>query len=36
MNKIRTAVIGSGFMGGAHIEALNRIGGVEVSALVSK
>lgn len=36
MNKIKTAVIGSGFMGAAHIEALNRIGGVEVAALVSK
>lgn len=36
MKKIKTAVIGSGFMGAAHIEALYRIGGVEVSSLVSK
>lgn len=36
MKKIKTAVIGSGFMGAAHIEALNRIGGVEITALVSK
>ncbi|HSD63508.1 MAG TPA: Gfo/Idh/MocA family oxidoreductase, partial [Ignavibacteriaceae bacterium] len=36
MKKIKTAVIGSGFMGAAHIEALNRIGGVEVTTLVSK
>jgi predicted dehydrogenase len=30
MNKIKTAIIGSGFMGGAHLEALQRIGGVDV------
>ncbi|HKB85732.1 MAG TPA: Gfo/Idh/MocA family oxidoreductase [Ignavibacteriaceae bacterium] len=36
MKKIKTAVIGSGFMGAAHIEALNRIGGVEIAAIVSK
>ncbi len=36
MKKIKTAVIGSGFMGAAHIEALNRIGGVEITAIVSK
>jgi predicted dehydrogenase len=36
MKKIKTAVIGSGFMGAAHIEALSRIGGIEIAALVSK
>ena len=36
MKKIKTAVIGSGFMGSAHIEALSRLGGVEVTAIVSK
>lgn len=35
MKRIKTAVIGSGFMGGAHIEALQRIGGVDVIAIVS-
>ena len=30
MKKIKTAIIGSGFMGGAHLEALQRIGGVDV------
>jgi predicted dehydrogenase len=30
LRKIKTAVIGTGFIGPAHIEALNRIGGVEV------
>jgi len=32
---IRTAIIGSGFMGSAHTEALCRIGGVKISAIVS-
>ncbi len=36
MKKIKTVVIGSGFMGAAHIEALNRIGGIDVTAVVSK
>jgi len=36
MKIIKTAVIGSGFMGSTHIEALKRIGGVEVTAIVSK
>lgn len=36
MKKIKTAIIGSGFMGSAHIEALYRIGGIEVSMIVSK
>jgi len=35
MKKINVAVIGSGFMGAAHIEALRRIPGINVSALSS-
>lgn len=35
MKKIKTAVIGSGFMGNAHIENLLRIGGIEVAAIAS-
>lgn len=35
MKKIRTAIVGSGFMGGAHIEALQRIGGVDVVMIAS-
>ncbi|MCF8240337.1 MAG: Gfo/Idh/MocA family oxidoreductase [Melioribacteraceae bacterium] len=35
MKRIKTAVIGSGFMGSAHVEALQRIGGVEVAAISS-
>lgn len=35
MKRIKTAVIGSGFMGSAHIEALQRIGGVDVIAIAS-
>lgn len=35
MKKIRSAIIGSGFMGGAHLEALQRIGGVEVVMIAS-
>lgn len=35
MRRIKTAVIGSGFMGGAHIEAIQRIGGVDVIAIAS-
>lgn len=35
MRKIKTAIIGSGFMGGAHLEALQRIGGVEVIIIAS-
>ena len=35
MKRIKTAVIGSGFMGAAHIEALQRIGGVDVVAIAS-
>ena len=35
MRKIKAAIIGSGFMGSAHLEALQRIGGVEVVVLAS-
>jgi predicted dehydrogenase len=35
MRKIKTAIIGSGFMGGAHLEALQRIGGAEVVMIAS-
>jgi len=34
MNKLKAAVIGSGFIGAAHVDALNRVPGVEVIALV--
>jgi predicted dehydrogenase len=35
MRKIKAAVIGSGFMGAAHVEALQRIGGVEIKIIAS-
>ncbi|MEW6653127.1 MAG: Gfo/Idh/MocA family oxidoreductase [Bacteroidota bacterium] len=35
MRTIKTAVVGSGFMGASHIEALRRIGGVEIAAIAS-
>lgn len=35
MEKIKIGVIGSGFMGSAHIEALRRVGMVEVHAIAS-
>ncbi|MEG8989742.1 Gfo/Idh/MocA family oxidoreductase [Ignavibacteria bacterium 4148-Me] len=35
MKKIKSAIIGSGFMGSAHAEALMRIGGVEIIAIAS-
>ncbi len=35
MRKINVAVIGSGFMGAAHIEALRRVPGLEVVAIAS-
>lgn len=35
MRRIKAAVIGSGFMGSTHIEALQRIGGVDVIAIAS-
>lgn len=34
MNKLKAAVIGSGFIGAAHVDALKRLPGVEVVALV--
>ena len=33
MKKIRTGVIGTGFVGVAHIEALRRLGNIEVVAV---
>lgn len=36
MRKIKTAVIGTGFIGPAHVEALRRLGFVEVAALVGR
>jgi len=35
MKKIKTAVIGSGFMGAAHVEALRRTPGVDIVAIAS-
>lgn len=35
MKAIKTAVIGSGFMGRAHVEALRRIPGIEIIAIAS-
>jgi len=35
MKKIKTAIIGSGFMGNTHLEALQRIGGADVVMLSS-
>jgi predicted dehydrogenase len=34
--RIRTAVVGTGFMGRVHLEALRRIEGVEVAAIVGR
>lgn len=36
MNRIRAAVIGTGFMGRVHVEALRRIGNVEVAAVAGR
>lgn len=36
MKKLRTAVIGTGFMGRVHLEALRRTEGVEVAAIVGR
>ena len=33
MKKIRAGVVGVGFIGAAHIEALRRIGNIEVAAI---
>lgn len=35
MKPIKTAIIGTGFIGPAHLEALQRIGGIQVVALAS-
>lgn len=35
MKVIKTGIIGSGFMGSSHIEALNRVGGVKILAIAS-
>ncbi|NIT62001.1 MAG: Gfo/Idh/MocA family oxidoreductase, partial [Aliifodinibius sp.] len=35
MSKIKAAIIGTGFMGTAHLEALKRIGNVDVIAIAS-
>ena len=34
MKRLKAAVIGSGFIGAAHVEALKRVHGVDVLALV--
>lgn len=36
MKTIRTAIIGTGFMGRVHLEGLRRIAGVEVAAIVGR
>ncbi len=36
MKKIRTAIFGTGFMGRVHLEALRRVEGVEVAAIVGR
>ena len=33
MRKIKTAVIGTGFMGKVHVEQIRRLGNVEVAAV---
>ena len=35
MKRINTAIIGSGFMGAAHLEALRRVPGVNIVAIAS-
>jgi predicted dehydrogenase len=35
MNKIKVGVIGTGFIGPAHIEALRRVGGIQIAAVAS-
>ena len=35
MSKIKAGVIGTGFIGPAHIEALRRVSGVQVIAVAS-
>ena len=34
MRKIKTAVVGTGFMGKVHSEAIRRLGNVEIAAIV--
>jgi len=36
MRKIRTAVIGTGFMGRVHTEAIRRLGNVEIAAVAGE
>ena len=36
MRKMKAAVIGAGFMGKTHVEALRRLGTVEVAAVAGK
>ena len=36
MEKLRACIVGIGFVGGAHIEALRRIGNVEISAVCTR
>ena len=36
MERIKAAVIGIGFIGAAHVEALKRVPGVDVVALVNR
>jgi len=36
MKRIRTAIIGTGFMGRVHLEAVRRLGSVEVAAVVGR
>jgi predicted dehydrogenase len=36
MKKIRAAVVGTGFMGRVHLEALRRTEGIEIAAVVGR
>lgn len=36
MRKIKTAVIGTGFMGRVHTEAIRRLGNVEVAVVAAE
>jgi predicted dehydrogenase len=36
MTKIKTGIIGTGFIGPAHVEAIRRLGFVEVSAVAER
>ena len=36
MKKIKTAIVGTGFMGKVHAENVRRLGNVEVAAVVGK